>query len=162
MKTDELSAIRARLWDSVELRYIRTYALAPLPILAVGLVLMWFALGLGGRNGTVFLIPVLLAAVICVVPVLAFWLWRVLRIFRKPEHYRFFHSELIQPHSYPLNRNAYCFMAVIEEPQGNRFAVETHSIFRVRNIPGPKMREYAGKTVTIAWNRETEMVVVIG
>ena len=158
MKTDALSDIRARLWDSLEMAHVRFQLIAWTVGYAIALAVCCVN-GLG-----VPLVTAMMAAFVSVlfVPILGFWLLRIWRIFQSLEEYVFCPTELDQPHSYPLNRNSFAFMAVIEEPQGKRFAVETHSIFRVRNIPGPKLRDYVGRTVTLAWNPRTDMVVVIG
>ena len=43
-----------------------------------------------------------------------------------------------------------------------KFFADTHAIFFTRGICQPLMEDYANTTVTLAINRETGMVVVIG
>ena len=71
-------------------------------------------------------------------------------------------AELCQPHHEPMTGGCFKFCAVIETEQEGRFLVETRPIFISHGFGGPLMEDYLGKTVTIAWNRETDAVVVIG
>ena len=157
MKTDHLSEIRARLWDSLEMAHVRVQLIVLAAAYAVFMLIFWF------RSVPVPEIRTVMLSIVSILflPVLLFWLWRVWRIFRSPEEYVFCRTELGQPHHFPMLRGMFTFMGVVEA-DGSRFAVETHAIFADRGIVQPLMEDYIGRTVTIAWNRKTEMVVVIG
>ena len=158
MKTDALSDIRARLWDSLEMAQVRFQLIAWTVGYAIALAVCCIN-GLG-----VPLVTAMMAAFVSVlfVPILGFWLLRIWRIFQSLEEYVFCPTELDQPHHAPLGRGLFTFMGVIETGTDGRFAVETHAIFAERGIVQPLMEDYIGRTVTVGWNRETGMVVVIG
>lgn len=139
---------RRRLLDSLEVRcVIRDFFII---LAAAGL----FTLVSRDATGkTVFLI-------VCAV-FLIFYLIRVLSILRKADSYRFYRAELTQPHRrFPL-KSMY-FTVVLEDGDGTKHVLETHAIFAYHGLAGPLMKDYVNRTVTIAHNRETGMVVVIG
>lgn len=156
MKTDNLSEIRARLWASAEMAHVRVQFL----FWAAGFGLCLLLCG-AGENWRLTFPTLAVCLSVTFLPVLIFWLVRTWRIFRKAEHYVFCPAELSQPHHAPYGRGLFSFMGVIETERDGRFAVETHAIFQASGI-GLVMEDYLGKTVTLAWNRETDMVVVIG
>lgn len=152
MDKKNLTEIRSRLWNSAEMAHVRFNLIAWAAAYAFALV-MCIPGGEAGWMG-VFLFSAML------LPFLVFWVWRLVNIFRRVEAYTFCRTELDQPHHFPMSRGMFTFMGVIED-EGRRFAVETHAIFQAY---GSRlvMQDYIGKTVTLAWNRETDMVVVIG
>lgn len=99
---------------------------------------------------------------ICLLPYLIFCLWRSFRIFRKCEHYRFQKAKLSQPHSgWP--RGMMYFTVILENPaDGGKFLADTRPIFNSHSCFGLGLEDYINKTITIAYNEETENVVVIG
>lgn len=98
---------------------------------------------------------------IMLAPYLIFAIIRTVRIFAKADRYVFCRTTLSQPHAGPLRDTIY-FSALFEDPtDGRKFMVNTHAIFITRGFY-PRMDDYANTTVTLAYNRETEMVVVIG
>lgn len=104
----------------------------------------------------------LFVACLMILPVLIFCIVRTVQIFRKPEAYIFCRTALRQPHGGPLRDSIY-YTAVLEDPEdGGKFFVDTHAIFYTHGIMSPTIEEYTNSTVTIAYNRETGMVVVIG
>lgn len=157
MKTDNLSEVRRRLWNSMEMAYVRLQIIAWLTGYGVCLLVCC------PRAAEYQAAPMIAAFVsIVFLPFVGFWLWRVFAIFSSAQEYVFCRTELNQPHYLPLSRGTFTFMGTIETEEDGRFAVETHAIFQSHGIGAPLMEDYVGKTVTLAWNRETEMVVVIG
>ena len=157
MNHNERSDIRARLWGSLEMAHVRMQLIVWAVGYAVTLAACCF------NDSGIPQVAAMMAVFVSVmfVPILGFWLWRIFRIFQSVEEYIFCRTELSQPHHMPMLRGMFTFMGIIED-NGSRFAVETHAIFAERGIIPPLMEDYVGKTVTICWNRETEMVVVIG
>ena len=158
MKTDALSDIRARLLSSLEMSHVRLQ------------LILWTA-GYTAAMAVCILrdtgIPkvtalLVLFASVMFLPFLGFWLIRAWRIFQSMGEYVICSTELTQPRHAPLARGMFTFCGVIETEQHGRFLVETHAIFAGRGVIQPLMEDYIGRTVTIAWNRETDMVVVIG
>ena len=95
-------------------------------------------------------------------PYLIFCGIRTINIFRKAEQYAFCKATLSQPHG-GLMRDTIYFTALAEDPDtGEKFFADTHAIFFTRGICQPLMEDYANTTVTLACNRDTGMVVVIG
>ena len=148
--------IRQQLRSSLEFKQLWNY------FLVTAVITSLFALfaviqnsGAGwGIAGTIY--GLLLA------PYLIFCAIRTVNIFRKAEHYAFCKATLSQPHG-GLIRDTIYFTALAEDPDtGEKFFADTHAIFFTRGICQPLMEDYANTTVTLAVNRETGMVVVIG
>ena len=99
-------------------------------------------------------------AAIMLLPFAVFYIWRIIRIFRKPEGYIFCRTKLSQPHPGDMRHTMY--YTVLIDDDGRKFPTDTHAIFYTHSLVGPTIEEYTNRTVTIAYNRETEMVVVIG
>lgn len=94
-------------------------------------------------------------------PFIIFYALRIARIFRSPEHYRFCRCVLAQPHPGFLRHTMY-YTVLLEDPDGRKFPADTHAIFYARGSFGPTVEDFTNKTVTIAYNPETDMVVVVG
>lgn len=156
MKTDALSDIRRQLRNSVEMSWIRFQ------------LLLWVSCWIGclivcviGTRNHRALLPVMLCFVsVLYTPALLFWTVRLVKLFRAPGEYVFCPAELMEPHRVFPGRS-YRLMGVIETERDGRFAVETHAIFRSGGM-WLRLEDHLGKTVTLAWNRETGTVVVIG
>ena len=97
-----------------------------------------------------------------IAPYLIFCAIRTFNIFRKAERYAFCKATLSQPHGGLIRDTMYFTALVIDPDTGEKFFADTHAIFFTRGIFQPLMEEYANTTVTLACNRETGMVVVIG
>lgn len=146
---------RERLWDSLEIAHIRNNCIVLLILLLVFLPQTrymtsgerWLSLGI--TFGIAFL------------PFFGFYIFRTICIFRKADQYYFCKAKLVTPHHSYLAKSYY-FTVLIEDPEGRKFPADTHAIFATRGIVGPIMEEYLNSTVTIAYNEETGMVVVIG
>ena len=103
-----------------------------------------------------------MVAAVMVLPTAIFCTVRTIAIFRKPEGYFFCRTTLRTLHSGPL-RDTMFYTVLLEDPaDGGKFFADTHAIFYTRGIMSPTIEEYTNSTVTVAYNRETEMVVVIG
>lgn len=155
----ETKQIRERLKHSLEMQVLwRNLWIT----LAVTIPVMLFYLIREQDHLKIFLPFALLITCVMVVPVLIFCTVRTVRIFAKPEHYIFCRGVLAQPHGGMVRHSVY-YTVVLEDPEdGSKFFVDTHAIFYSHGSMSPTIEEYTNKTVTIAYNRETGMVVVIG
>ncbi len=154
MKTDTLTDIRKRLWNGAELRQLRQFLLGF--ALAYGGLLVFS--GLTEHRELVFPMLAIYLSLIFL-PILGFLLWRLFRIFQSAEEYVFCTTRLAQPHmGFP--RDFMYFTVVLETEEEGTFVTNTHSVFHTRRGP-LSLEDYINKTVTVAWNRETGMVVVI-
>ena len=85
------------------------------------------------------------------------------RILRKPEAYIFCRAALDVPHLTRWQAHRVYYSLVLEDPvYGYKYYVNTRAIFQRRGILGLLAEDYTGRTVTVAYNRITETVVVIG
>ena len=99
--------------------------------------------------------------ILLLVPVNGFWIFRLWKIFRAPENYRFYKTQLNQPKGGRI-RDTIRFTVLLEDEEG-RFVADTHSIFGTHSSTlFPSLEDYVNQTVTIAYNDETGEVVVIG
>ena len=148
--------IHARLRSSLEFKQLWSYFLITAVILSLFLLFaVWRNPGEG--NGIAATVYGLFIA-----PYLIFCTIRTVNIFRRLDDYFICRSVLRQPHG-GLIRDTIYFTAMVEDPAGGRkYGVDTHAIFFSRGICQPLMEDYANTTVTLAVNRETGMVVVIG
>lgn len=148
--------IHARLRSSLEFKQLWSYFLITAVILSLFLLFAeWRNPGEGNGIGAI-------VYSLFIAPYLIFCTIRTFNIFREAEHYAFCRATLSQPHG-GLIRDTIYFTAMVEDPAGGRkYGVDTHAIFFTRGICQPLMETYANTTVTLAVNRETGMVVVIG
>ena len=156
MKPNEVSQIRARLKDSLDAAQLRYGCW--LLLFAYGAALA--AAALTSRREIALPVTAVVMGLgigACLVRILL----ELLAILREPEGYVFCRAELGQPRHEPMTRGNFSFSAVIETEREGRFLVETKPIFLSHGFGGPLMEDYLGKTVTLAWNRETGSVVVI-
>ena len=91
---------------------------------------------------------------------LAFYIWRIISIFRHPEGYILAECILAQPHF--KYRGGYYFTITFPMPNGEAEILDTHAIFNEGSLAEPSMEDYVNKTAWIAYNPATDMVVVIG
>ncbi len=94
------------------------------------------------------------------VPFGVYCAWRLIRIFRKADSYIFCRTVLSQPHYSHLFGMMY-FTVVIEDLEGRKFPADTTAVFRPGGCIPPLVEEYVNKSVTVGYNEETGMVVVI-
>lgn len=155
----DVKEIRDRLRDSLEMQAVIRY-------LIIGMILAVFCIVLGMRElrylETGFrVLGTAIVTAICPLPILIFSLVRIIRIFRKPESYYFCKTTLSNPKGGNL-RHTIRFAVLLEDSEGKKFMADTHSIFYTGGLIGPLLEDYVNRTVTIAYNEETGMVVVIG
>ena len=99
-------------------------------------------------------------AAIVLVPMFGVHGFELWRIFRKAESYRLYETKLTQPHGTYWRA---MYFTVLLQDEGGTLIRRTHAIFGTgRQQWGPLMEDYLNKTVTVAYNEETEEVVVIG
>jgi hypothetical protein len=67
---------------------------------------------------------------------------------------------LDQPHG--AWRDQVYFTVELKESDGSSKTVNTRAIFSLHDIIRPRMEDYINKTVTVAYNIDTNMTVVIG
>ena len=92
---------------------------------------------------------------------LIFYLVRLMNLLRKSESYRFYRTTLTQPQRNIPFKSIY-FTVTLTEENGISFTRETHAIFARYGLAAPLVENYVNQDVTIAYNQETGMVVVIG
>ena len=148
--------IHARLRSSLEFKQLWSYFLITAVILSLFLLFaVWRNPGEGmGLAATVY--------GLFIAPYLIFCTIRTVNIFRRAERYAFCKATLSQPHG-GLLRDTMYFTALAFDPDTvEKFFADTHAIFFTRGMFQPLMEDYANTTVTLAINRDTGMVVVIG
>ena len=92
----------------------------------------------------------------------AIWGYRMWKLFRVPEEYFFTQTKLSTFHQRMWTRGMMCFTVVIDHPEEGTVAVSTNPIFASYGWEQPLLEDYMNRTVTVGYNRETGMVVVIG
>ena len=150
------SEIRKQLWNSLDMRCVR-HDMSMVLIVGPAAAAIY---GLLNRTPYFWLVA-LLVIVLTVPPFLIWFLWELYRVFRIPEGYVLCKAKLTQPHSGLWYRSMY-FTVALEYPGGGKLIVNTRPIFQTRGWLNPRLEDYLNKTVTIAYNEETETVVVIG
>ena len=146
------AATRHRLWHSLEMRCIRRDLIMLLAAMALFMLMTWN----DGFRGVAMAMDCIFFG-----PIVLFYIWRSMQIFRKPEGYTFYKTTLSQFHQkFPL-KSMY-FTVVLEEPDGSKRVENTHAIFACHGIVEPLLESYVNSTVTIGLNQETGMVLVIG
>ena len=152
----ENHAIRQRLLASLELAHARSNLI--LYLIATPVMILTVVLTSGHPE---FWPAAVVLGLVMLLPIAMFYGWRIISIFRKEEHYWFCRCVLSQPHPGALRYTMY-YTVLLEDPEGRKFPARTHAIFYSRGFIGPTIEDFTNKTVTIAYNRETGMVVVIG
>lgn len=99
---------------------------------------------------------------IAIAPNLIFFLIRYLRIMAKAESYCFYRTKLTSPHHSLRIKHRFYFTVRLEEDGEVPLTVDTHSVFHTYSILWPRMEDCLNQTVTVAYNPETNMVVVAG
>ena len=156
----DTSEIKKKLKSSVEMTYVDAWLIiGVITVLIIGLLVLLFAARppFGPNRWLVFGLmagPVL-------IPILGFCLWRTVSIFRCPGSYHFCRTKLCNPKGGRI-RDSIRFLVVLEDADGNQFTAYTHSIFFThRDSLGLALEDYINKEVTVGYNEETGMVVVI-
>ena len=97
-----------------------------------------------------------------VVPYLIWFAVRYARIMAKAESYCFYRAKLDTPHPSLLIRNRFYFTVALGEEDGTHTVVDTHAVFHTYGIFFPKMDACLNQNVGIAYNPDTQMVIVAG
>lgn len=154
----DIRSIKERLRTSLEMVTLWRNLIL---VLVIGVPFTFFYGLFYGGFGMRFWIFAAMVSVLMVLPAALFCTIRSIRIYRKPEAYIFCRTALSKPRS--LWKNKMCYTVVLEDPEdGSKFLADTHAIFYSHGVMQPTIEEYTNRTVTIACNRETGMVVVIG
>ena len=157
MESMDWAEFRMWLWNSVDAEYYRRILGAGIAILcyfgALCGVLFWFA-----KDVAVFMA---IAGCTAILPLLAWRLWQLLRIFRKVAYYRFYKTTLSGPRCPKGNNRVFFFPVTIRDSEMGIIQRRTATIYYARKRFGPMLKDYLDRTVTVAWNRETDMIVVI-
>ena len=148
--------IHGRLRSSLEVKQLWSWFIVTAVILSLFLLFaVWRNPGEG--KGIAAIVYGLFIA-----PYLIFCTIRTVSIFRKADRYAFCKATLSQPHGGLIRDTMYFTALAVDPDTGEKFFVDTHAIFFTRGICQPLMEDYANTTVTLACNRDTGMVVVIG
>ena len=155
--------IREKLKHSLEVSTIRLWIK-----IEIGMVLFVCAQHLLGRflnrsryEDMSFWAFFVFIAGIVLIPMFAVHAWELRRIYRKYESIKFYQVKLTQPHSSHWFRS-FSFTILLRDEDGT-IITRTHSIFGSSKYQwGPIMEDYLNKTVTVAYNEETEEVTIIG
>lgn len=156
---ENTSDISRKLKGSLEMACIRRELILYFLVMAAGILIA--GASYGHAENAAFWIDVAVLFLVIFLPFVIFYLWRIICIWRERDQYILCRAVLSQPHQKMLLRTMY-FTVVLEDPAGGKFSADTHAIFQCHGIIGPLVEDYINRTVTIAYNRETGMVVVIG
>ena len=153
--------ITRHLKTSAEVQFYKNCSVLALLVLGVtiGLYLLTIAAA-GGWDLPELKLQVILIAAICFAPLFLVYLYRIIGIFREREQYLFFRAKLSHAHRSKWVEAMY-FTVLAEDADGNQFPVNTRAIFSTHSLAGMRLEDYINKTVTIAYNEETETVVII-
>lgn len=150
--------IKHLLRTSVDMDWVRTMInMIVLALLICGL----FGLLVGGWESAGMM---LLISCVVVLPMFLYLAHRVWKIFRWPEYYRKCQctlSSLNTPEFFNFSRAA-AFFVVLEDEDGHQEVLSTNHIFFPGGFERPQLKDYANRTVTVAYNPATGSVVVIG
>lgn len=156
----DVKEIRRKLWDSLDMVCVKRWLFIGVVCLILGLVIG--NLSMPDYMDTGFKVTAtLIVTGIISFPILAFCLWRTYRIFRHAESYFFCKTVMSSPKGGNV-RDTIRFTVVLEDPDGGKFVATTHSIFDTHGSSVLAFENYVNRTVTIAYNEETDVVVVIG
>lgn len=99
--------------------------------------------------------------VILFLPFLVFYLYRVFQILRRKDSYLFCTAVLDQP-NYHFWLESYSFTVTLDHPKISRRSRQTRPIFIPYGVFEPLLVNYVNQSVTVAYNPETDILVVIG
>ena len=148
--------IHARLRSSLEFKQLWSWFIVTAVILSLFLLFAVWRNPEAGKGIAAIVYGLFIA------PYLIFCTIRTVNIFRKADRYAFCKATLSQPHGGLIRDTMYFTALAVDPDTGEKFFADTHAIFFTRGICQPLMEDYANTTVTLACNRDTGMVVVIG
>lgn len=141
---------RAKLRHSLETGYyLRQSAV-------LGAIFLFFCLLTFSRDTGVGIVFTLLF-----LPILIYYLYRILRIFYRPEGYIFCTAALNRP-NYHFFLKSYSFTVTLGHPEIGHRTRQTQPIFLPYGAFEPLLVNYMNQTVTVAYNPLTDTLVVIG
>ena len=155
-----IQEIRRELWHSLDMANVKVWLFWTVVMAAIECLMAFLATGglTAGENAAVLVMML----AISILPIWAFCIWRTFRIFQAAESYIFCTTKLSNPMGGRL-RDSIKFRVVLEDADGCKFVADTHSIFQTHTgFGGFGLEDYVNQQVTIAYNEETENVVVIG
>ena len=148
--------IRKQLWGSLELKTLWGRFLLTAALIFVMCVIR----GLCNISYESFWMETGIICGVTLVPYVIFCAVRTVQIFHRAGDYFFCRVKLCNPHGGVLRDSIY-FSVLLEDPvDKKKFFADTHAIFATRGFP--RLDEYLNSSVTVAYNRQTGMVVVIG
>lgn len=145
-----------RLWHSIEMGEVRKYLIVYLVLWPIA-----YALAAGRFQDPAAKGFMIIMSAVVVLPFFLFYLIRMIRILLHAEEYIFCETELTKPHT-SFNHRMFYFSVVIRNEEGKVFMTDTHAIFSARSLFCLQMEDYVNRAVTVAYNKVTGMVVVIG
>ena len=156
----DIKEIRRALWHSLDMAYVKMLLFCSVVAgLIIFVVVFLGSKGMPIPERTAILLTMV---AICILPILIFCAWRTFRTFQHPESYIFCTAALSNPMGGRL-RDTIKFRVVLEDADGYKFVADTHSIFSThKDFTGLGFEDYVNRKATIAYNEETENVVVIG
>lgn len=153
--------IRQRLLRSMELGL--TWKKLLIACLSVTVAFIYMVLRQHHEPGDPFWIIGAWTAAAVIVPVFLGCILRTAWVMRCPEQYIFCSAVLDQPHVTLWQHRCVYYTVCLEDPvYGYKYTANTRAIFQRRGFIGPLADAYTNRTVTVAYNRKTETVVVIG
>ena len=156
----DVKEIRQALWQSLDMVFVKM--LLFWAMIANGIIFAVLFFTSMGMDPSERWSVILTMMAVCLLPFLIFCLWRTVQTFRKAESYSFCTAKLSNPMGGRF-RDSIKFRVVLEDADGCKFVADTHSIFSThKGFMGLGFEDYVNQKVTIAYNEETENVVVIG
>lgn len=154
----EKTDIKKELWHSLDMAVLRRDTV--LFLIADLIFVLITGVFQGGFWEPGYGVLVAVFSVLILGPALIYDICVTVKLFRHPDRYRLYRAQLNQPHGARWGRGAMYFTVLLEDEDG-RFVVNTRPIFASYGIGTPLMEDYLNKTATIAYNEETEAVVII-
>lgn len=156
----DIKEIRRKLWNSLDMSFVKLFLFWTTLVTVVVTVTMFLASRGMDPQERAAVLGMILA--ISVLPILGFCAWRTFRIFQAAESYTFCKTTLSKPMGGRF-RDSIKFRVLLEDADGSKFVADTHSIFSThKDFTGLGFEDYVNRTVTVAYNEETGLVVVIG
>lgn len=155
----DVKQIRRKLWESLDMVCVRLWLFYAAVIAAVECLMVFLAPGYTYQPEKTGVLILLLG--VSVAPILAFCMWRIWQIYRCCGSYFFCRTVFSSPKGGSL-RDTIRFTLVLEDPEGYKFVAQTHSIFDTHGNSRLAFENYVNQTLEVAYNEETDTVVVIG
>ena len=149
-----------RLRSSAELSMYRTAIVLELLFSAVIVgMFLFLSRQYSEITQTIWIMAALLSPC-CLVPI-GICLLRMALIWRRWERYTYHQVKLVNLHRTLWAEYSY-FTVALDDGDGGKRIVNTHSIFTTHSLFTPHLEDYAGKTAVVGYNEETGQVVFLG